>query len=65
MPLAGRVKITIYNVLGQEVATLVNEFKNAGTYSVDFNASRLASGVYMYSIKAGSYTDVKKMVLLK
>ena len=65
IPRGSNVKVIVYNVLGQEVATLVNEFKNAGTYSVDFNASRLASGVYMYSIKAGSYTDVKKMVLLK
>jgi hypothetical protein len=61
----GQVTLKIYNILGKEVATIVNEVKNAGIYSVDFNASNLASGVYFYTIKAGDFTDTKKMLLLK
>lgn len=60
------VTIRIYNILGEEVKLLVNnEYKNAGRYSQLFDGSNLASGIYYYSIEAGSYTDVKKMVLLK
>ena len=55
----------VYNLLGQEISTLVDEYKNAGTYKVDFNASNLSSGVYFYKIDAGSYTNVKKMILMK
>jgi hypothetical protein len=62
---AGNVKLTVYNVLGQEVATLVNGYKNAGSYAAQFNASKVSSGVYFYTLTAGSFTDVKKMVLLK
>jgi hypothetical protein len=65
LPKAGNVEIKIYDLLGREVTTLVNEFKTAGSYSVDFNASNLASGVYFYSIKSGNFTDTKKMVLMK
>jgi len=65
IPRAGDVKLTVYNVLGEEVATLVNEYKNAGSYTVNFHATNLASGVYFYGIKAGSFSDVKKMVLMK
>jgi len=49
----------------REIAELVNEIKSAGTYSVDFNASHLSSGVYFYSITAGNFRQVKKMVLAK
>lgn len=59
------VELKIFNLVGAEVATLVNEVKDAGTYQVDFNASELASGVYFYTIKAGNFTDQKKMILLK
>jgi hypothetical protein len=65
IPTASQVRLSVYNLLGQEVATLVNEFKNAGTYTVPFSANGLASGVYFYSIKAGNHSDVKKMVLMK
>ena len=58
------VKLTIYDLLGREVATLVNERKPAGTYTVRFDASGLASGVYLYRITAGSFVQSKKMVLL-
>ncbi len=65
IPRAANVKMVVYNVLGQIVATLVNENQNAGTHTVNFHASNLSSGVYFYSINAGNYSDVKKMVLMK
>ena len=65
IPKAGFVTMKVYNLLGQEVSTLVDEYKNAGTYKVDFNASNLSSGVYFYKIDAGNYTNVKKMILMK
>jgi hypothetical protein len=60
-----KVKLNVYNILGNEVAELVNETKNAGTHTVKFNAQNLASGVYFYRLTAGSSTVVKKMLLLK
>jgi len=51
--------------LGNEVATLVDEFKPAGSYEVDFNAANLASGIYVYRLTADSFTETKKMVLLR
>jgi hypothetical protein len=65
IPRAGDVKITVYDILGKEVAVLVNEYKNPGIYSIDFNASALSSGVYFYKIRAGDFTDTKKMLLIK
>ena len=59
------VTLTIYDILGREVATLVNEQKSAGVYSVQFDASKLSSGIYFYRLKAGSYTDTKKLMVLK
>lgn len=59
------VALKVYNVLGQEVITLVNEYKNAGKYQVNFNATNLASGIYIYQLKAGSFISSKKMILLK
>jgi hypothetical protein len=52
-------------VLGNEVATLVNEEKPAGSYEVEFNASSLSSGIYFYRIKAGSFVETKKMLMIK
>ncbi len=65
LPEASNVKVKIYDVLGREVARLVNEYKNAGTYTVNFNASNLSSGIYFYSLEAGDFHTVKKMTLLK
>jgi hypothetical protein len=65
VPVAGRVKIVVYNQLGQQVALIANREYPAGNYSINFNASSLASGVYYYRIEAGSFTQTKKMVLLK
>ncbi len=62
---AGIVSIKVYNVLGKEVADLVNENKNAGIYEVEFNAAELPSGFYFYTIETGKFTETKKMVLLK
>ena len=62
---SGLVSLKIYDILGQEVATLVNETKNAGNYSVDFDASKLSSGIYFYKISVNDFTDVKKMTLIK
>jgi hypothetical protein len=63
---AGKVEIKVYDVLGKEVATLVNKEVTPGKYTADFDASNLASGIYVYRIVAGTeFTAVKKMVLLK
>ncbi len=59
------VSLRVYDILGKEVATLVNEQKEAGSYEVQFDASKLASGIYFYRLTAGSYTAVKKLVLMK
>lgn len=62
---SGFVSMKIYNVLGKEVKTLVNEFQQPGLKEVSFNASGLSSGVYFYRISAGGFTDLKKMMLIK
>jgi glycosidase len=59
------VRIKIYDILGREVKTLVNELKQAGSYEVQFDASGLASGIYLYRIESGSFIQTKKMILLK
>jgi hypothetical protein len=61
----GMVSIKVYDVLGREVADLVNEFKSAGRYNVSFNGSGLASGIYFYNITSGSFNSVRKMMLVK
>ncbi|MCX6641306.1 MAG: T9SS type A sorting domain-containing protein [bacterium] len=65
LPQAGLVKLTVFDVMGREVAKLVNGLREAGAHSVTFDASGLASGIYLYKLEAGSFTDVQKMVLLK
>lgn len=64
-PVSGHQTLKVYDVLGNEVATLVNEFTNAGNYKIDFNASALSSGVYFYKLQAGSFIQTKKMILIK
>jgi len=59
------VKLAVYDLLGREVAVLVNEKKEPGSYSVQFNGSRLASGVYLYRIQAGDFVATKRLLLLK
>ncbi|NUN70214.1 MAG: T9SS type A sorting domain-containing protein [Bacteroidetes bacterium] len=65
IPMEGMVSVKVFNIVGQEVATLVNDVQSAGTYSVTFDASTLASGMYLYRISSGGYTQVRKMLLLK
>ena len=65
VPTNGLVTLKIFNVLGQEVKTLVNNVQNAGLHTVSFNASSLASGVYIYRLSSGNFVGVKKMLLLK
>ena len=65
LPSASYVNLIIYNTLGQIVKVLENGSKNAGNYSVNFNASDLASGIYFYKLEAGQFSQVKKMALLK
>ena len=65
IPELSRVKITLYNILGQEVKVLVNEEKPAGYYNIEFNAANLPSGVYFYQLVAGDFIQTKKMLLLK
>lgn len=59
------VQLKVYDVIGNEVATLVNEEKPAGSYEVTFDASQLSSGIYFYTLKAGSFIETKKMILMK
>ncbi|MDP4117336.1 MAG: T9SS type A sorting domain-containing protein, partial [Bacteroidota bacterium] len=65
LPQSGPVTIKVYDVLGNEVKTLVNEYKSAGEYSINFDAGKLSSGVYIYRITSGGYTSAKKMTLIK
>ena len=65
LPIASNVKLVVYDILGREVVTLVNEYKTAGNYTADFDASNLASGTYIYRIEAGTFRDAKKMMLVK
>ncbi|MDP3582439.1 MAG: T9SS type A sorting domain-containing protein, partial [Ignavibacteria bacterium] len=65
LPKSGAVKLVVYDVLGREVAELVNKDLDAGYHKVDFNAASISSGVYFYSIKTGDFASVKKLILLK
>jgi flagellar hook assembly protein FlgD len=59
------VTLKIYNILGEEVATLVSDRLSAGSYSYNWDASNLASGVYLYRFQAGDYVEARKMVLMR
>ena len=59
------VSLKVYDVLGNEIANLVNEEKAAGIYEINFNSNNLSSGIYFYKLQAGSFVETKKMVLLK
>lgn len=65
IPRQGNVNIKIFDIVGRVIATLVNEMKNPGYYSVDFSATELSSGVYYYKLESGEFTDVKKMIVIK
>ena len=59
------VRLKVYDVLGNEIATLINEEKQPGTYSVQFDGSKLSSGIYFYQLRANIFVETKKMVIMK
>lgn len=59
------VKLIVYDILGREIETLVNEYLKPGNYEAEFNAKGFTSGVYYYRIESGNFSDTKKMILLK
>ncbi len=65
IPQKSYVKLEVFNLIGQKIATLINDELNAGQYNVEFNGSGLTSGIYLYRIQAGNFSSVKKMLLLK
>ena len=65
LPKEGFVKIKIYDLTGREIRSLVNEFKQAGSYSTVFNGANLSSGVYFYKLETENFRQIKRMVLLK
>ena len=65
IPTEGLVNLVVYDVLGNEVAILINEQKSAGSYDVDLDASQLTSGIYFYKLTAGEFSSTRKMILLK
>lgn len=65
IPAAGKVEIKIYDIIGNEISTLLNEFKQPGNYKINFNSNIIPSGVYFYQIKAGNFSDTKKMLLIR
>jgi hypothetical protein len=65
IPVNSIVRLKLYNILGEEVITLVNEERPAGTYEIEFDASSLTSGIYFYRLQAGSFVQTKKMILLR
>lgn len=65
VPEAGFVNLSVFDLLGQKVAELVNSTINAGTYTMDYDATNLQSGIYFYTMKAGSFTETRKMMLTK
>jgi hypothetical protein len=65
LPSASNIKLIVYNTLGQRIKTLVSEYKTAGSYTMNFNASALPSGIYFYKLEAGQTYQIKKMMLIK
>lgn len=65
LPSSGNVTLKIYDVLGNEIKALIDEYKPAGRYTINFNASALASGIYFYRLKVNNYSFTKKLILIK
>lgn len=65
IPLRSNVILKVYDILGNEIATLVNEEKSSGVYNVTFDAAGLSSGMYLYKLQAGSFVETKKMIIIK
>jgi len=64
-PVSSCQTLIVYDLLGNEIATLVDEYKSAGKYEVTFNASGLSSGIYFYRLRAGLFIETRKMMLTK
>lgn len=65
IPIDGMVVLKVYDIIGREITTLVNEYKKAGRYKVKFSGSNLASGIYLYNLSSGDFSQTRKMVLEK
>ncbi|MFN4111058.1 MAG: T9SS type A sorting domain-containing protein, partial [Ignavibacteria bacterium] len=65
IPTNERVELSVFNLLGEKVETLIDKELDAGKHFIDFDASKLSSGMYFYKIEAGEFTSIKKMVLVK
>ena len=65
LPEAGMVKLTLFNILGQQIRTLVNEFQESGVHTINFDATELNSGMYLYKIESNGFTQTRKMTLVK
>ena len=65
IPVAGKVNLKIFDIIGREVAAFVNQEQQSGNHLFDFNAGKLSSGVYFYTLESGSFVQTKKMMLLK
>ena len=65
LPSESNVSLKVYDVLGAEVADLINEEMTAGKYSITFDAKLLSSGIYFYKLSTGNFQDTKKMILLR
>ncbi|MCH8306382.1 MAG: T9SS type A sorting domain-containing protein [Candidatus Marinimicrobia bacterium] len=65
LPISSEVSLIIYNILGKEVARLVDGFQSAGEYQSEWNASNVSSGIYFYRLRSGNVVQTRKMVLLK
>jgi hypothetical protein len=65
LPSSSNIKLIVYNTLGQSIKTLESGYKQAGNYSINFNASDRPSGIYFYKLEAGSFSQIKKMLLIK
>jgi len=65
IPQSGRVTLKVYDLMGKEVATLLDRYQEAGSYDVIFQADNFSSGIYFYHLTAGGYSATKKMILMK
>ena len=65
LPKASRVNLTVYDITGRLVTTLIDDWRNVGTHEITFDGSKLASGIYFYRLKAGEFTETKKMILVR
>jgi hypothetical protein len=65
LPVSGLVTLKVFDILGREISTLVNEEKEAGTYQIDFSSNGLSSGIYFYTLTSHNYSKTKKMVVMK